>query len=450
MRSLFTLVNGHPSLYRRLLVSVLGLVLLAAVIQSIVAYRTALNEADTLFDSHMVRIAQSLGSGVLHQQLQANQEVAQDRVTEDFVVQMWTREGVPLFQSAAHRKLRPQGAPGFSLVQTLDGRLFRVFVLHTPEEIVQIAQDMATRREMARLLAVRSVVPGLLMAPVLMGVLWWVVRRSLAPVARVSAEMATRRVDEVSPISDDGLPTEVMPLINELNQLFGRVRRAFEGQQHFVADAAHELRSPLTALKVQLQGLQRAPDAETQARAIGRLSAGLDRLAHLVDQLMVLARQEATLADPRQREVLDLTQIALLALTDVLPSAQQRQVDLGVQETRVTQVRGQADTLRVLVRNLLDNGRKYVPKGGIVDLTVRPEGGQAVLIVEDNGPGIPPEHRDRVWDRFYRLPGSEVDGSGLGLAIVRAVADAHGAHIELGQSERLGGLRVTVRFPELV
>ncbi len=442
--------RGHPSLRKRLGLWMLGAVLLASVLQALLAYATALDEADLLFDRHMQKMAQSLASSSLSQNVQPSRSVAADRASEDFVTQVWTLAGEPLFQSAAHSRLRPQAAPGFSDVRTLDARTFRVYVLITREEIVQVAQDMAARRDMARALATRSVLPGLLMAPVLMAVLWWVVLRSMAPVARVQREMALRRVDDLSPVSEEGVPIEVHPLIMELNLLFARVKKAFEGQQHFVADAAHELRSPLAALKVQVQGLQRATDEEARQRAARRLTAGIDRATHLVDQLMMLARQEAHGAEGLQAQPVDLAQVALLALTDVLPSAQQRQVDLGVVETRATQVMGQADTLRVLVRNLLDNGSKYTPAGGAVDLSVHREGHDAVLTVEDSGPGIPLDHRERVWDRFYRLPGSQADGSGLGLTIVKAVADAHGASVELLHSDRLGGLKVRVRFTAVV
>jgi two-component system OmpR family sensor kinase len=430
-----------------LLVSVLGVVLMATCVQAAVAYLSARAQADDLFDRHMQRVALALSTGALSRNVQPNQQVDDDRHNEDFVVQVWTRDGVQLFQSAAHRRLRPQASPGFSEVRTLDARTFRVYVLITHDEIVQVAQDMAARSDMARTLAWRTVAPGVLLAPLLLLVLWWVVSLSLAPLSRLQADMAQRQVDDLSPLPVDGLPAEMQPVIRELNLLFERVRQAFDVQQHFVADAAHELRSPLTALKLQAQGLQRASDEPARDRAAMRLTAGIDRLTHLVDQLMMLARQESPELSSALAQPCDLNEVALWALADVLPVAQHLGVDLGLHEGQAAPIQGQADTLRVLVRNLLDNGCKYTPSGGVVDLSVRCRGASVCLTVEDSGPGIAPEHHSRVWGRFYRVPGSEAKGSGLGLAIVRAVAKAHGARVQLGRSTRLGGLKVEVFFP---
>jgi two-component system OmpR family sensor kinase len=438
--------SASHSLRTRLLGFLLGAVLLAALVQVGAAYGTALNEADHIFDRHMQKMAESLRSGMPLHNVVANHQTHPDRADEDFVVQVWTPDGTPVFESAAHRALRWPSPLGFSSVQTLDHRTFRVFSLHAPTEIVQIAQDMAARRDMAEALAWRTAWPSILTAPLLMLVVWWVVSGSLAPVARVRAQMAARRVVDPQPLSEAGLPDELLPLIREFNLLFDRVRQAFAAQQSFVADAAHELRSPLAALRIQLQGLLRAPDDATRDKAIRRLSAGIDRASHLVDQLLMLARHEADAATEPAPESVDLAQVGLLALTDSLLAAQARQIDLGAHRTEAAFVQGHAEALRVLVRNLLDNAIKYTTAEGTVDLEVAREGGQVVLSVEDTGPGIPPAERERAMDRFYRLSGSPAEGSGLGLAIVRAIAQRHGASVQLDTSARLGGLRVRVTF----
>jgi two-component system, OmpR family, sensor kinase len=353
---------------------------------------------------------------------------------------------VPLFQSAAHQRLRQPARPGFSQVHALDGREYRVYSLATPALTVLVAQDKAARRDMARTLALRTILPTLPMAPLLAVIAWWVVSRSLAPVARLRAQMAARKVDELAPLTDPGLPAEIRPLILELNLLFDRLRQAFDAQKVFVADAAHEMRSPLAALKIQLQGLQRAPDDPTRDLAIRRLAAGIDRAGHLVDQLLVLARHEASVAEGVQLAPLDLAQPGFLALSDTLASAQARQIDLGVHRAESVTMPGNAESLRILVRNLLDNGVKYTPPGGTVDLSVHATGDGALVTVEDSGPGIAEKDRSRVLDRFYRASGAGTTGSGLGLAIVKSIADMHRAVITLDESQRLGGLRVRVAF----
>jgi two-component system OmpR family sensor kinase len=243
-----------------------------------------------------------------------------------------------------------------------------------------------------------------------------------------------------------GLPDEVRPLVDEINLLFARLAEAFDAQRNFVADAAHELRSPLAALRLQVQGLQRANDAESKAVAARRLLAGIDRLGRLVDQMLVLARQDAA-ADPTGGAPIDLRTTATLAIGDVLPAAQERAIDLGIVDAEPVAVTGDAESLRILLRNLLDNAIKYAPEGGTVDVAIGVQQGQAVVEVADSGPGIPLEERDRAFDRFYRVTGGSAAGSGLGLAIAHSIARRHHAAITLGTSSRLGGLLVTVRFP---
>jgi two-component system OmpR family sensor kinase len=283
-------------------------------------------------------------------------------------------------------------------------------------------------------------------------VVWWVVTGSLEPVARVRKQLASRQADDLSPVSDAGLPDEVRPLVQELNLLFGRVRTAFDTQQNFVADAAHELRTPLAALKLQVQSLersdQRTDSQEARRIAVSRLSAGIERATRLVEQLLVLARQEASAA-PHQPVV--LADLAKRAVADLIGVAQNKQIDLGLQRADGGEVEGQLEALMILLRNLVDNAIKYTPAGGTVDVSVVREQGASCshleVTVEDSGPGIPAEERERVFDRFYRVPGSEAAGSGLGLAIIKAIAERHGATLTLGESARLGGLAATVRFP---
>lgn len=443
-------VAPHHSLRARLIGILLGAITLTALVQAAAQYYTALSQADIIFDRHMQKMAHSLSSGGPLVNAQASNDANADKANEDFVVQLWNPQGVPFFQSAAHLSLRKPAEPGFSYVETLDNRTYRVFALSTPTEIIQIAQDMAARRDMASTLAVRTAGPSVLTALVLMLVVWWVIGRSLAPVASVRMQMASRKADDLSPVDEAGLPEEIRPLMHELNLLFSRVQHAFEAQKNFVSDAAHELRSPLAALKIQVQALQRAPDSSTRDLGIKRLTAGIDRAVHLVDQLLVLARQEASATERMDNERVDLAQIGLLAVAEATPAAQARQIDLGVRQANRSLVAGYPEALRILIRNLLDNAIKYTPAGGTVDLDVVQTPAGIVLSVEDNGPGIPPSDRDRVSDRFYRISGTTPDGSGLGLAIVKAIADIHGANLSIDASPRLGGLRVQVEFKKLV
>ncbi|MET3389749.1 two-component system OmpR family sensor kinase [Variovorax sp. 1140] len=443
MRRLFDSLTG--SLRARLLWFLLAAIVLAAGAQALVAYRTVLAEADDIFDYHMQQMALSLRAGLPPSAAVGGLGAAEQNF--DFVVQVWTADGVRIFESAEQAALPQLAVLGFADVNAR-GTTYRVFSMQTRGLVIQVAQDMAARRHMAGTLALRTIAPVALMAPLLMLVVWWVVSRSLAPVARVRRQVASRQADDLSPVSDENLPDEVRPLVQELNLLFDRVRHAFDAQKHFVADAAHELRSPLAALKLQVQGLQRAPDDASRELAVSRLVAGIDRATRLVEQMLALARHEASIAAGARPEPVDLAEVARLAVSDAVAAAQARGIDIGIAHAdEAAVVLGQSEALRMLLRNLLENAIKYTPVEGRVDIGIARVGDAVELTVDDSGPGLPPEERERVLDRFYRSGESQAPGSGLGLAIVKSIADLHGATVALDQSSSLGGLRVLVRFP---
>ena len=436
------------SLRTRLLWLLLAAIVLTAVAQAFIAYRTARAEADEIFDYHMQQMALSLRSGLPSNGSVGAGQDAQDEEDLNFVVQVWTADGLRVFQSAPRAALPQRTVLGFSDVKA-QGSTYRVFSMQSRSQVIQVAQDMAVRREMAGTLALRTMAPIAVMAPLLMLVVWWVVSLSLAPVSRVRRQVAERQADDLSEVSEVDLPDEIRPLVQELNLLFGRVRQAFDAQKSFVADAAHELRSPLAALRLQVQGLQRASDDAARELAVSRLTAGIDRATRLVEQLLVLARQQANAATGVKPEPVSLAEVARLAVADAAPAAQLRRTDVGLAQADEGRVAGQPEALRILMRNLLDNAVKYTPAGGKVDLEIVREAGVMRLSVQDSGPGIAEADRERVLDRFYRVAGTDTTGSGLGLAIVRSIAEMHGASLRLGPSGSLGGLRVDVVFPRV-
>lgn len=441
-----TASGAHHSLRGRLLGFVLASILLAATVLGVTAYRGALRDADAMFDLHLQQMAHSLrGSAPLASR--ADEDFGEEGY--DVFVQIWGPDGTQVFRSA-RSALPPRAVLGFSDA-VVGGTRYRVYSLQTPLQTVQIAQDMDARQARARSLALRATLPMALMAPLLMLAVGWIITRSLAPVRRMQHEVAARADDDLSPLPEQGLPDEVRPLVRELNLLFRRVGASFEAQKNFVADAAHELRSPLTALKLQAEALRRAGDEAGRDAATLRLQQGIDRAIRLVGQLLVLARQESAAApadDPRG--VVPLEALVAEAIAAALPQAQARGIDLGLAASTPAQVQGQPAALHILLGNLLDNALKYTPAGGQVDVTLDVIDGAPRLTVEDSGPGIPEAERERAFDRFYRAAGAAAggaDGSGLGLAIVRTIAARHGATVRLTRSERLDGLRASVRFP---
>jgi two-component system OmpR family sensor kinase len=268
---------------------------------------------------------------------------------------------------------------------------------------------------------------------------------------RLTLLVKARKVTALDPMPDEHLPSEVQPLVGALNDLLGRLGAALERERGFMADAAHELRTPLTALHLQMGTLARAQNEAERSDAMEKLSAGVQRAIRLVEQLLSLARQEPRAEVIRKRVRLD--DLARDVVAEMVPLADARKIDLGISASQPAFVLGDPDALRTLVRNLLDNAVRYTPVGGTVDLSVQESGdpgksnSSAVLRIVDTGPGIAPDERQRVFDRFYRPPGTSPPGSGLGMAIVKAIADAHGASIALDAGPGGQGLAATVAFP---
>lgn len=447
----------------RLLGFVLLAIFLAALLQAATAYRGALQQADALFDDHLQQVARTLQRHALLRgqpiDFETEEQLNADAFADgfDLYVQIWSQDGTPLFRSR-HSTLPPRAVLGFSDLET-GGKKLRVYSLQTPLQTVQIAQDLSARAARAEDLALTAVLPFAAATPLLMLAVWWVIRRTLAPIERARRQVAQRAANDLSPLIDTGLPNEVRPLVDELNALFSRVHAAFEVQRHFVADAAHELRSPLTALKLQAQALRKdstelsdtrysAESAAHQAD-IMRLNQGIDRTIRLVEQLLSLAREDAGAANLSPApQMVDLAALIQQVVAEILPQAGHKQIDVGMTgPAAVWRVSGQSDALGTLLRNLLDNAIKYTPAGGQVDVAVNCTNGACTLSVEDSGPGIAAADQPRVFDRFYRAGNAGTQaGSGVGLAIVKVVAQRHGAALSLGTSVRLGGLRVNVQF----
>ena len=422
------------SLRRRLMWLVLAAIGVVTVLQAATAYRSALREADRMFDYHLEEVARSVHGGM---------PFAPGGDDSEYSVQVWGPDGSTIYRSLG-RELPTQAVLGFS-DSRINGIRLRIYTLQTPEHTIQIAQDLDARETRARALAANAVTPVLLLAPLLMLAVGAVIGGSLAPLARMRRQVATRAARDLSPLSAEGVPSEVQPLVAELNALFRRVHGTLEAQQHFVADAAHELRSPLTALKLQLQAAERARDEPARREATQQLGAGIERAIALVEQLLALARQEG--AGEGAGEPVDLEELARQAVSELLPAAHAKQLDLGLATGEPVVVQGNREALHLILRNLLDNAIKYTPAGGRVDIGLGRDAQGAWLAVDDSGPGVPEEDRARVFDRFYRVPGTEAAGSGLGLAIVRAVAERLGAQVRLDRSPTLGGARAEVRFP---
>jgi signal transduction histidine kinase len=432
------------SIRARLLAGLLALVAAMAVCAGIITYRRMLDETSSLFDYQLRQMALSLrdeatiGPGLI---------LPSHPYGSDFIIQIWNPLGEFVYGSRPGLQIN-HAILGYADM-TLDHERWRVYSLWTGDGVIQVAQPWRVREQLASEAALRVFAPLLLLLLTMAAAVVWIVSRGLMPLRRMATEVQSRDAHSLAPLAAGGLPAEAAPLVEELNRLLARLSEAFAKQRAFVADAAHELRSPLTALSLQLQLLDRAPDEAARSEARAKLGAAVERAVHLATQLLTLARHEPESA-PVQLRPVALESAVREAISDVHPFAAARGIELSLEAVGAAQVLGDPDALRVLVRNLVDNAVRYSSEGGTVRVRVGTVAGESqkpvALTVEDNGPGIPASERERAFDRFFRSPAAAEGGTGLGLAIVKAVAERHGARVTL-EDAIPHGLRVTVLFP---
>jgi len=434
------------SIRRALLVWLLLGLLLGVAAAAVGIYLRAREEANALFDYQLREMAASL-SGAPFASAPAGLPGV-DNGDDALVVQIWDRNGVQLYLSQPQRMLPQYAQLGFTNLRTDSGE-WRAFSVLAGNQVVQVAQPMRPRRELAASMALRTIAPLLAVIPLLAFLIWFIIARGLQPLERVAAAVARRSPSLLEPLSERGLPAEVEPIVHALNGLLERLDKALSAQRSFIADAAHELRTPLTAVHLQAQLAERAATEDARRQALAELKSGLARATRLSEQLLTLAREEPGVAERTPVDV-DLSELAREVIGELAPFAEARQIDLGLSSGWAAPLQGDPDALRALVSNLIDNALRYTPSGGRVDVGIATEGTSVVLTVRDTGPGIAPADRARIFDRFYRgQPGAasaSAPGSGLGLAIVKSVAERHGATVELGDGLDGRGLGVAVRF----
>jgi two-component system OmpR family sensor kinase/two-component system sensor histidine kinase QseC len=429
------------SLRGRLLLFLLSLAAAAAVVVAIVSYRSVLAEADAIFDYQLRQTALSLrDQGAIAE----NDRAALEDPALDYLVQVWTWDGALVYASHRRAGLPRSATLGFADVE-FDARRWRVFSTTARGGVIQVAQPLSVRRGLAASAAWRSVLPLLIAAPLVALATRWLVGVSLSPLRQLVSAVSSRDAESMTPLPLDGLPSELAPLGTALNAMLDRLRASFDAQRAFVADAAHELRSPLTALRLQTDLVRRAPDEAARALALRALGDGTERMQRLVEQLLTLARAEPGGAESTLQDV-DAVEPLRQATADMVALAVASGVDLEFDAPPALRAHADAEALRILARNLIDNAVRHAGRGGRVRVQVSGAGRDVVLRVDDSGPGIPEAERARVFERFHRRGGDTTVGSGLGLAIVRALCDRHGAEVRLDDSP-MGGLRAEVVLP---
>ena len=301
-----------------------------------------------------------------------------------------------------------------------------------PPILVQVAETVEARTQLANEIIKGVIVPQFIVLPLALLLVWLALTRGLAPLTALQARIRSRRPEDRSPIDAREAPEEIAPLIESFNDLLQRLSASSQAQQRFIADAAHQMKTPLAGLRTQSELALRQTDTQELKRSLRQIAAATERATRLINQLLALARAEHRGAEAAAAEPIDLGLLVRDAVREWVPQAIERQIDLGVDvPVEPAFILGAPLMLREMLGNLIDNALRYTPAGGTVTVRMLPAGSDVVLEVEDTGPGIAETERTRVFDRFYRVLGTNVEGSGLGLAIVREIVDQHEARVSI-------------------
>ena len=438
-----------PSLQARLLVPLLALVAVIWLSAAVATGVDTRHELDQLLDGHLAQAAALL---VVQQTSPGDDDDVADapslhKYAPKVAFQMF-HEG-QLVMRSANAGLTPMSmtTSGFETVRLQDGTQWRVFGTRGAERDVQVyvGEQTASRSAILWVVLRGMLWPLGVALPLLAMAGWWAVRQGLAPVRRLSHELTQRQAQTLERVTLGDMPSEMRPLIQALNDLFDRIEKMIVAERRFTADAAHELRTPIAAIRAQAQVAMGAGDDTAQrSHALQATLAGCDRATHLVGQLLTLARLESGSSAPANSVNLSATTRRVAA--ELAGAALERNQVLALNAADTCAISGDETLVAVLVRNLIDNAIRYTPQGGQIQISVLCESGHAILRVEDSGPGMTNVDTARLGERFFRVLGTNQTGSGLGWSIVKRIAQASEARVQASHSELLGGLAVSITW----
>ncbi len=444
------------SIRRRLLMPLVGLYAVGWLATAIYAYYQTQHEVRELFDEELVLIGNTLHSLIKHEILENEQPLLpleyQPRLTETqhAIAFQIVRDGKVISSSSELRHdLNPP--PGLATI-IANGSQWRVFTMVDDEADlrIHILEPLRIRHELSDSITLSLVMPLLIVMPGLLLLSWLIIGDALRPLRRVSRIVETRSPLDLSPIDAHDVPGEIQTLTNAINRLLTRLDGALARERRFTADAAHELRTPIAALKAQAGVASRARNADERRNALQQIEMGVDRGSRLIEQMLTLARLEPESSESLEMQPVRLCPLIESCIAALYPAALEKDIDLGLQRCgcRQTRLPGNEMAINILLCNIIGNAIRYTPASGRIDIRTELAEKHVILEVADNGPGIPAEQRQRVLERFYRAEEHRaIQGSGLGLSIVARIADLHRARIELSDTSPEGGLTFRVLFP---
>lgn len=414
--------------------------------------KTIMHTSDLPVPSKLQAIQSQLNALPSQKDLIDENKFKADEIIEQnyrYKFQLWNGEGKLLLNSPQTPIIPLIGKPGLSN-KIIAGNKWRTFTIYDHQEglILAIGEEYTSRYTTIRHMLIDDTYLTLLIYPLSGLFIWLIIGSSLKSIRFFAKELAERAADHLEPVDLNEVPIEISPLADELNKLFSRLQQAFEREQRFAADAAHELHTPLAALKTQAQLALKAAEPQECYAHLKQVIASVDRCTHVIQQLLTLCRLSPETIMPEHFSQINLSRIATEVVAQLAPQAVLKQIEIELVATDPEyKLLGNATGLHVLIRNLVDNAIRYTPHGGMVKVVISNRPHTIHLHVIDNGPGIPEKLRARVFERFFRVLGNNAQGSGLGLAIVEQIAKLHHGSIHLDQPETETGLKVEVRFP---
>lgn len=452
----------HPSLRRRLLSAILGVFIAAWIITTLGAYIDSRSEVEKLLDAELEQVARALMTLSQHElaeQLQSDNigerntldifgyDKPQTGAATKLAFQVWFGDKIALRSSNSPSQRLAHITSGFTVLDT-EAERWRVFSLTDERQNITayVGQHFSARDDLVAATVLRTIIPVFLAVPIIALLTWVCIGHALRPLHKVAERVAGRSSFDLSPIEDPHFPVETKPLIDSLNRLFGRLAHAFDTTRRFTADAAHELRTPLAGIAAQTDVALLATDPTVRSAALVNMKIAIKSMAHLVQQLLTLARCDSATSTTVFSQV-DFSETVASTMQQLEITAKTQQVQVRFARRDPVTVDACATSMALILRNIMDNAIRYTPPGGVIDVDVGASEDKAWISVTDTGPGIDPEQRELLFQRFYRGAQQHVPGSGLGLSIVQRCVELHGGEIELQSPER-GGLCVVVRLPK--
>jgi len=441
-----------------LLVSLLISITIASAITAIGNYLLDEHVVQPSLDMQLTKIASLID--ILSQSAKENEYVRRTIIedlrktmtpasAQNFIFQVWDRKGNLLLHSSNQFPSLKNVPFGFS-DQVLDNRDWRIYAISddTMKIKIIVGETYITRIQLADDIARNNAYILLITYPIFGLLVWLIVTLALRSITRVTSEISNRASTFLAPVRTKQIPIEIEPLVSELNKLFNRLKLAFERNKRFAADAAHELRTPLAALKTQSQVAIKTEDQKNREEALSKVIRSVDRCSHVVTQLLTLSRlgEEKALTEVKP---VNLHKLATEIIAYLVPQALDKNIEIELTSQSEEEIIEGADAaLGILIRNVVDNAIRYTPPNGRVKVEILETVHHVILRITDTGPGIPPELRERVFERFFRIPGTTASGSGLGLAIVSQIAELHHARISLNAGPGGLGLQMDIIFPK--